>query len=118
MDAEDVRQHAQAYCDALLAGDVDRAIEEFSNELHQHIGELISQIPLPLTEAEVESVEVAAHSVVANLRLVGATDTVKVATRWKDRDGKPTMVEASHLVEKRAEAPVEESAGEEPAAAE
>ena len=115
MDAEDVRQHAQPYCDALLAGDVDRAIEEFSNELRQHIGELISQIPLPLTEAEIESVELGAHAVVARLRLVGATDTVKVETRWKDRDGKPTMVEASHVVEKPEESaePAGESATEE-----
>jgi hypothetical protein len=119
MDTEVVREHAQAYCDALLAGDVDKAVEKFSAELRQHIGELISQVPLPLTEAEVESVEVAAHSVLANLRLVGANDTVKVATRWKDRDGKPTMVEASHVVEKPA-APAEETAepaGQEPAAA-
>ena len=112
MDAEDVRQHAQAYCDALLAGDVDRAIEEFSTELHQHIGELISQIPLPLTSAEIESVEPGAHAVVAVLLLTGETDTVRVETRWKDRDGKPTLVEASHVVEKRTE-PVEGTAGEE-----
>lgn len=114
MDIEAVRQHAQAYCDALLAGDVDRAIEEFSTELHQQIGELISQIPLPLTDAEVESVEAAAHSVVANLRLVGESGTVKVQTRWKDRDGKPTMVEASQVVDKPA-SPLEEPAGEEAA---
>jgi hypothetical protein len=115
MDAEDVRLHAQAYCDALLAGNVDRAIEEFSKELHQHIGELISQIPLPLTEAEVESVEPGAHAVVAVLRLVGSGGTVKVETRWKDRDGKPTMVEASHVVEKPAE-PAQDAGAEESAA--
>jgi hypothetical protein len=114
MDAEDVRQHAQAYCDALLAGNVDRAIEEFSKELHQHIGELISQIPLPLTEASVESVAPGAHAVVAVLHLVGSGGTVKVETRWKDRDGKPTMVEASHVVEKPAE-PTEAEAAEAPA---
>lgn len=114
MDEAEVRQHAQAYCDALLAGNVDRAIEEFSKELHQHLGELISQIPLPLKEAEIESVEQGAHAVVVNLRLVGETDTVKVQTRWKDREGTPTMVELSHLVEKPA-APPE---GEEPAAQE
>ena len=38
-----------------------------------------------------------------NLVLVGEAGTVKVLTRWKDRDGKPTMVEASHVVEKPAE---------------
>ncbi len=31
------------------------------------------------------------------LRLVGETDEVQVQTRWKDRDGRPTLVEASHL---------------------
>ena len=31
------------------------------------------------------------------LRLVGETDAVLIQTRWKDRDGEPRMVEASHL---------------------
>ncbi|MEA2677089.1 MAG: hypothetical protein QOJ81_1230 [Chloroflexota bacterium] len=115
MDAEEVRSHAQAYCDALLEGNVDRAIEELSPELHQHVGELISQIPLPLTEATVESVEVGGKGYIANLVLVGESGTVKVLTRWKDRDGTPTLVEASHVVDKPA-APPEEAATEEPAA--
>jgi hypothetical protein len=113
MDEELVRQHAQAYCDALLAGNVDQAVEELSKELHQHIGEIVSQVPLPLTEAVVESVETGGHSYVANLRLVGEGGTVKVLTRWKDRDGRPTMVEASHVVEKPA-APPEEPGAQEP----
>ena len=112
MDADMVRQHAQAYCDALLAGNIDQAIEELSQELHQHIGELISQVPLPLTEATVESVEVGGKGYVAILRLVGEKDTVKVTTRWKDRDDRPTMVEASHLVEARPQQPEEPAAQE------
>jgi hypothetical protein len=31
------------------------------------------------------------------LRLVGDTEEVLIQTRWKDRDGKPTVVEAGHL---------------------
>ncbi len=113
MDTEVIREHAQAYCDALLAGDVDKAVEEFSTELRQHIGELISQIPLPLTEATVESVEVGGKGYIANLLLVGESGSVKVLTRWKDRDGTPTLVEASHVVDKPA-TPPEETATEEP----
>ena len=112
MDAELVRRHAQAYCDALLAGNVDRAIQEFSLELHQHLGELISQIPLPVTEATVESVEVGGKGYVAILRLVGE-ETVRMQTRWKDRDGRPTIVEVSHIVEKPPALP-SEPAPEEP----
>jgi hypothetical protein len=116
MDAEIVREHAQAYCDALLAGDIDKAVEQFSQELRQHIGELVSQIPLPLTEATVESVEVGGKGYIANLLLVGESGTAKVLTRWKDRDGTPTLVEASHVVEKPA-APPEEASTEESAPA-
>ena len=31
------------------------------------------------------------------LRLVGETEEVQIQTRWKDRDGQATVVEASHL---------------------
>ena len=31
------------------------------------------------------------------IRLVGETEEVLIQTRWKERDGKPTIVEASHL---------------------
>ena len=31
------------------------------------------------------------------LGLIGETDQVQVQTRWKERDGAPTVVEASHL---------------------
>jgi len=99
MDGELVRQHAEAYCAALLAGDIERASEEFSQELKQHIGELVSQIPLPLTEATVESVELGGKSYVVVMNLVGESETVRLQTRWKDRDGNPTVVEASHIVE-------------------
>ena len=97
MDADLVREHAQAHCDALLAGDVDRAVEDYSEELRSHLGQLVSQVPLPLTEATVESVETGGKGYVAMLLLVGESDTVRLQTRWKDRDGRPTIVEASHL---------------------
>jgi hypothetical protein len=48
------------------------------------------------------------------LRLVGETEEAMVQTRWKDRDGRPTIVEASHLsrVERPAAAPTNDEADE------
>jgi hypothetical protein len=49
------------------------------------------------------------------LRLLGETDEVVLQTRWKDRDGEPTLVEASHVSRterEAAEATAEEGAGE------
>jgi hypothetical protein len=112
MDQQAVRDRAQAQCEALLAGEIDRAAEDLSQELHSNMGSFVTLLPLPLTEATVESVEPGGKGYVAVLRLVGESETVMLQTRWKDRDGKPTMVEASHVVEQAPPAPAAEEADE------
>jgi len=97
MDEQAVRDRAQSLCEALVAGDIGLATEDFSKELRQNLGEVLSLLPLPSTEATIESVEHAGPGYNVTLRLVGETDEVLVQTRWKERDGRPTMVEASHL---------------------
>ena len=97
MDEQTVREHAQALCDALVAGDIDRAIEDFSKELRQNLGEVLALLPLPANEATVESVEHGGAGYNVVLRLVGESDEVLIQTRWKERDGQLTIVEASHL---------------------
>ena len=42
MDVQTVREHADAYCAALLAGDIGRASEEFSQQLKSNIGEVVA----------------------------------------------------------------------------
>ena len=116
MDADVVRERATALCDALVAGDVERAIEDFSNELRQNLGEVIAMLPLPSSEATVESVEHGGSGYNVVLRLVGENDEVVIQTRWKDRAGRPTIVEASHL--SRTARAAAEDAAEEAAAGE
>jgi hypothetical protein len=98
MDAQTVREHAESYCAALLDGDMARAGEAMSRELQANLGQLVAILPLPLTEATVETVEVGGSGYVVMLRLVGESGPVELQTRWKDRDGRPTLVEASHVV--------------------
>jgi hypothetical protein len=97
MDEQAVREHAQSHVDALVAGDVDRALQDLSKELRSHPGELMAMLPLPLTSAEVESVEMAGSGYTSVLHLIGETDETRLETRWKERDEKPTIVEVSHL---------------------
>jgi hypothetical protein len=108
MDEETVRQRAQAVCEALMAGDVERATEDVSDELRRNLGEVVALLPLPASEAVVESVERGGSSYPVVLRLVGETDEVRVQLRWKDRDGRPTIVEASHLSQAAVAAPAAE----------
>jgi DNA-binding GntR family transcriptional regulator len=97
--------------DGLVAGDVEAALADLSPELRRNMGEVVTLLPLPATEATVESVEPTAKGWAANLRILGETDEVVVATRWKDRDGRPTIIEVSHLArEARAPEATEEGA--------
>jgi hypothetical protein len=116
MDETAVREHAQRMCDALVAGDVDSAIADVSDELRRNLGEVVSLFPLPLTEASVESVDRGGSAVIVVMRLVGETDEVEVQTRWKERDGQPRIVEASHLSRTERAQPIEEEEGLEPQA--
>jgi hypothetical protein len=110
MDEPAVRERAQAMSDALVAGDVDRAVSDFSPELRRNLGEVLALLPLPAIEASIESVERGGAGFNVILRLVGETEEVQIQTRWKDRDGAPTVVEAGHLsrVEREPEPELEE----------
>lgn len=96
MTDDDVRREADGLCAALVAGDVERLINLLSEELRRNAGEVLTLLPLPVADATVTSVEGSGKAFVVTLELVGETDTVELQTRWKDRDGDPTIVEASH----------------------
>jgi hypothetical protein len=116
MDAQDVRTRADALCAALVSGDVDEATTAFSAELRRNLGEVLALLPLPATDVTIVSMERAGASgaFVVVLELVGETETVQVQTRWKERDGRPTVIEASHLNRaEREPAPDEEGSDEE-----
>ena len=97
MDEQAVRDRAEVVCDALASGDIGRATGEFSPELQRNLGEILALMPLPANEVVVESIEHAGTGYNVVLRIAGEIDEVQIQTRWKDRDGVPKMVEASHL---------------------
>jgi hypothetical protein len=99
MDEQAVREHAKAYCNALLASDIGLSAHEMSKELQAKMGSIVGMLPLPLTEASIETIDSTPTGYKAVLHLVGEHDTIRLETRWKDRDGRPTMVEASHIPE-------------------
>ena len=114
MDEQDVRARAQAMCDGLAAGDIERATGDFSPELRRNLGEVLALMPLPANEVAIESIEHAGAGYNVVIRMAGEVDEVMVQTRWKDRDGEPRMVEASHLSSVALEAPdaIEDAAAE------
>jgi hypothetical protein len=114
MNDDDVRARAIEVGDALVAGDVDGAISAFSEELRRNLGEVLALLPLPANEATVESVEHAGSGWNVLFRIAGETDEAEIQTRWKDRDGTPTIVEASHVSRTARPVPAEGIDGEAP----
>jgi len=102
-----VRDRAQAFCDALLAGDIGQAANELSTQLRSNLGPVVAMLPLPLTEATIQSVDTTGTGYRAVLHLVGEAGTIELETRWKDRDGRPTVVEASRVHEEAVEGDAE-----------
>jgi hypothetical protein len=108
-----VRACAQEVGEALVAGDVERAITYLSDELRRNLGEVMALLPLPAVEATIESIDRSgsgAHLVIFNI--VGESDENQIETRWKDRDGEPRIVEVSHLSRKEREPVPDELRGE------
>lgn len=103
MDEQAVRERADAFCTALVAGDVELAAEELSKELRANLGQLVAMLPMPLASATVESLERTASGFRAVLHLVGESSETSLETRWKDRDDRPAVVEVSHLTEETAD---------------
>jgi hypothetical protein len=108
VDEPAVREAAQAFSDSLAAGDVDQAIGSLSPELRRNAGEVLALLPLPANDVTIESVARSGAGFNIVIRLLGETDEALVQTRWKDRDGRPTLVEASHLSRTEQAVPAED----------
>jgi hypothetical protein len=115
MNEDDVRSSAQEVCDALVAGNVDAAIGYLSDELKRNLGEVVALLPLPATEATITSIEHGGPAFVVIVRVIGEANETELQTRWKDRDGKPRIVEVSHLSSVERAAPVASDEDAEPA---
>lgn len=107
MTEDDVRAAAEQVCQALVAGNVDAAIEYLSDELKRNLGEVVALLPLPATEATISSIERGASAIVVVVHVVGEANETELQTRWKDRDGNPRIVEVSHLSQVEREVPAE-----------
>ena len=114
MDEQTVRAQADAFGAALVAGDVEKAIDSLSAELRRNVGEVVALLPLPASESSIESFEHSGSGDNVVLRLVGESDETSLLTRWKDRDGKPTIIELSHLSTTAQPAELDEVAVGEP----
>jgi hypothetical protein len=92
MDEERTRKQVTEHADAVVRGDMDTVVADFSDELQPQVPEIAKALPQPVTSAEVLSLEVGDSESVAQIRYTGETSEVTVRTRWQDQDGRPRIV--------------------------
>ena len=92
MDEAKARNQIQEHADAVVRGDMDTVIGDFTEELRPQVPQLAQVLPQPVSSAEVLSVEPGEEECVAQIRYVGDSGEVTIRTRWCEVDGTPKIV--------------------------
>ena len=99
MDESMVREAAEIHARATVERDYSTAGSYLSPEMQAQAGEVMREMPRPLTASEVVSVEGEREAFTARIRYSGDEGATTVDSRWEDVGGRPTIVGLS-VVEK------------------
>jgi hypothetical protein len=94
MDDQQTRDHIQQHADAVVRGDMDAVVADFTESMRPHVPQIAQALPLPVTAAEVLSVDVGDTETVATICYTGAPGDVTIRSRWQDEGGRPVIVHA------------------------
>lgn len=94
MDETKTREHIQRHAEAVERGDFETVVGDLSDELKPQAPQIAATLPQPVTAATVMSVEVGDDEAVARIHYAGDTSELTIQSRWRDVDGRPTIVHA------------------------
>jgi hypothetical protein len=95
MDEARTRDHIDEHADAVVRGDMDAIVADFSEDLRPGVPHIVQNVlPQPVTAAEVRNVDVGDSETVATIRYSGDTGEVTIRSRWQERAGRPVIVHA------------------------
>jgi hypothetical protein len=94
MDDQQTRDHISQHADAVVRGDRDAVVADFTQSMRPHVPQIAQALPLPVTAAEVLSIDVGDTETVAMICYSGAPGDVTIRSRWQDEGGRPVIVHA------------------------
>ena len=103
MDEATVREAAETHARATVERDYTTAGSYLSPEMQASAGEVMREMPRPLTASEVLDVEASDDSMVARIRYSGESGATTVSSTWQEVGGRPTIV-GLEVLEKAEEA--------------
>ena len=94
MDDRATRDQITRHAEAVVAGDMDAVVADFTEGLRPQVPLIAKSLPRLVTAAEVVSVEVGDTESVAMIRYSGDAGEVTFRSRWQDQGGRPVIVAA------------------------
>jgi hypothetical protein len=94
MDDQRTRDCINQHADAVVRGDMDAVVADFTEDLRPHVPQIAQALPQPVTGAEVLSVNVGDTESVAMICYSGDTGDVTIRSRWQDEGGRAVIVHA------------------------
>jgi hypothetical protein len=94
MDEAETRDYINQHADAVVRGDMDAILADFSEELRPNAPQIVNEVlPQPVTGAEVLNIDVRDSETVAMIRYSGDGE-LTVRSRWQEEAGRPVIVHA------------------------
>jgi hypothetical protein len=94
MDEQMVRRHAEAHADAVVRGDMDALVQDFSAALQPQLPTLAQALPQPVNSAAVLSVDAASTPAVVHIKYSGVDKEVTIRSEWSG-DERPVISAAA-----------------------
>jgi hypothetical protein len=97
MDEATLRRHLKSHGDAIVAGDMDRVLEDFTDEVKPNVPAVAARLPRSLNAADILSLRRDGSHFVVQIRYSGQGVPLVVESTWEDRGGRPLIVAARPL---------------------
>lgn len=94
MDETAARDHIEAHADAVVRGDMDALLSDFSAALRPELPQLAQALPQPVTSADIQNIDIGEDESVSTIRYSGQDSAVTIRARWQEEDGRPVIVHA------------------------
>ena len=92
MDEASTKSCIEAHADAVIRGDLDVLLPDFSAELQPQLSDLAQALPQPTTDAEIQDIEIGDDESVSTIRYSGSDSAVTIRAHWREQGGRPVIV--------------------------
>ena len=98
MDEDTIREHAANHGKATVTGDFKTAGRDLTPEAVEQAPGVMKVMPTNLNDSSIASVEKDGDAYVAVIEYSGdGGESIKVASRWEEREGRPRIVDLKVL---------------------